>query len=65
MFSKRLKELRKKNKYTQQTLAKMIGCDQSMITRWEKGECEPTASAIKKLALTFNVSADYLLGLVD
>ncbi|MDE6362455.1 MAG: helix-turn-helix domain-containing protein, partial [Clostridia bacterium] len=41
------------------------GCDQSMIVRWEKGECEPTATAIKKIAMAFNVSADYLLGLDD
>ncbi|MDE5911887.1 MAG: helix-turn-helix domain-containing protein [Clostridia bacterium] len=65
MFNIRLKELRKENKYTQKQLAAMIGCDQSMIVRWEKGECEPTASAIKKIAIVFEVTSDYLLGLED
>ncbi len=65
MFDKRLKELRLQNGYTQKYLADLVGCDQSMIARWEKGECEPTASAIKNIALIFSVSADYLLGLED
>ncbi|MCX4361962.1 MAG: helix-turn-helix transcriptional regulator [Clostridia bacterium] len=65
MFDKRLKELRLQNGYTQKNLADLVGCDQSMIARWEKGECEPTASAIKNIALIFSVSADYLLGLED
>ncbi|MDE7191727.1 MAG: helix-turn-helix domain-containing protein [Clostridia bacterium] len=65
MFNERLKYLRKLKGYTQKELAAMISCDQSMIARWEKGECEPTASAIKKIAVVFNVSADYLLGLDD
>lgn len=65
MFDKRLKELRLQNGYTQKNLADLVGCDQSMIARWEKGECEPTASAIKNIALIFCVSADYLLGLED
>ncbi|MDE7349008.1 MAG: helix-turn-helix domain-containing protein, partial [Clostridia bacterium] len=59
MFNERLKFLRKLKNYTQKELAAMIGCDQSMIVRCEKGECEPTATAIKKIAMAFNVSADY------
>ena len=65
MFDKRLKELRLEKGYTQKQLATLIGYDQSMVARWEKGESEPTASAIKQLALVFNVTADYLLGLED
>ena len=65
MFDKRLKDLRLEKGYTQKQLATLIGYDQSMIARWEKGSSEPTASAIKKLALLFSVTADYLLGLED
>lgn len=36
-----------------------------MITRWEREECEPTESVIKRAAVFFNVSSDYLLGLED
>lgn len=62
-FAIRLKELRKENELTQMELAKAICVTQSMITRWEKDECEPTASAIIAIARYFNVTTDYLLGL--
>ena len=62
IIAKRIKDLRTENKLTQADLAKMVGCSQSMIARWEKEECEPTASSIKKLADVFNCSCDYLLG---
>ena len=65
MFGVRLKELRKENGITQKELAEVIDCHQSMITRWEKEECEPCESVIRKTAVYFNVSADYLLGLED
>ncbi len=65
MFDKRLKELRKEKGYTQKQTADFLQCNQSMIARWEKGECEPTETIIRKTALLFNVSTDYLLGLED
>lgn len=36
-----------------------------MVTRWEKEECEPTASAIVKLSEALNCTTDYLLGKTD
>ena len=65
MFGERLKELRKENNITQQQLSDSLGCSQSMIARWESGECEPTESVIKKVAEYFSVSADYLLGISE
>ena len=65
MFGQKLKDLRLETQLTQKQLAAKLGYDQSMITRWEKSECEPTESAIKKTALFFNVTADYLLGIED
>ncbi len=47
---------------TQAALAARVKCSQSMIVRWEKGECEPTASAILALSDAFDCSCDYLLG---
>ena len=63
MFNRRLKELRTENNLTQKQLANIIECNQSMITRWEKGECEPTAGIIIAFAQFFDVTTDYLLGL--
>ncbi len=65
IIAKRIKELRLENGLTQRSLAKLVSCDQSMIARWEKGECEPTASAIVKLSDALDCSCDYLLGKSD
>ena len=65
MFGDRLKELRKDKGISQQELAMAIECSQSMIARWENGECDATGAVIVKLALYFNVSEDFLLGLTD
>ncbi len=65
MFGQRLKELRKNQNLTQKQLALILQCNQSMITRWEREECEPTESIIRKVAIFFDVSTDYLLGLED
>lgn len=62
MFGRVIKELRAEMGITQAKLASILGCSQSMIARWEKGECEPTESVIVKAADTFNVSTDIILG---
>ena len=62
-FPTRLKELRFNAKLSQQALAKQIGATQKAIDFWEKGINEPKASFIIKLAIYFEVSTDYLLGL--
>ncbi len=61
----KIKELRIEKKLTQKELAEMVGCSPSMVTRWEKGECEPTATAILKLSEALDCSTDYLLGKKD
>lgn len=64
-ISQRIKELRKEKRLTQVQLAQLVGCTQPMITLWESGECEPTASAILKLSEALDCSTDYLLGKTD
>ena len=61
----RIKELRKNLNISQQQLAKEIGVSQKAIDFWEKGINEPKASFIINLAIFFNVSTDYLLGLEE
>lgn len=65
IIAQRIKELRNEKGLCQRQVAEMVGCSQSMITRWEKEECEPTASAILRLAETFDCTCDYLLGKTD
>ncbi|MCH5153212.1 MAG: helix-turn-helix transcriptional regulator [Clostridiales bacterium] len=62
-FGEILRELRTDKKLTQPQLAEAIGVSKSMISVWETGLSEPTASNIIKLAKYFEVSTDYLLGL--
>lgn len=61
-FSQRLKELRKKHKITQESLAKMIGVERSSIGKYESSTTIPSNETLIKIANYFNVSIDYLLG---
>lgn len=61
IFSKRLHELRKENRISQEELAAAIGTTKSTISKYEHGTIEPTLSVIKKLADYFSVTTDYLL----
>ncbi|MCO6542514.1 MAG: helix-turn-helix transcriptional regulator [Lactobacillus sp.] len=62
MFSKRLRDLRIENHYTQENLAEIIGVSDRTIGTWERGTREPPIKTIRLLADLFNVSTDYLLG---
>ena len=64
-FKERLKELRSEKGLSQQQLAKLIGVSQKAIDFWEKGINEPKASYVVALSKFFDISADYLLGLID
>ena len=66
-FGKRLKELRKENKLTQQELVIKLNCEitQASIARWENNLRVPNLDAVITLAKFFNVSLDYIAGLVD
>lgn len=65
LCAERIKELRLEKGIFQAALAKAIGVSQKAVDFWEKGENEPKASYILKLADFFDVSTDYLLGRGD
>ena len=64
-FGKILKDLRTERHLSQQQLADLLNISQSAIAKWELDKTEPTASAIVSVALFFDVSCDFLLGLKD
>ncbi len=64
-FAERLKELRAEKNIGQNALAKVLGLSNASVSYWETGKQTPSAEAVFKLALFFNVSADFLLGLKD
>lgn len=61
----RIKEIRKKQGYSQQGLAIKLNVNQTAISQWERGATAPSASLLKQLSKLFNVSTDYLLGISD
>lgn len=64
-FGETLKNLMTDGGVSQQELAKSIGYSQRAVSKWVNGESEPAESAIRKCALYFGVSSDYLIGLSD
>ena len=65
IFCKRLKELRKENNLTTNSLGKILNVSNSTITRWENGNILPSIEHLYNIAKYFNVSADFLIGLED
>lgn len=61
-LSKNIKELRIKNKYTQEEFAERLNVSVQTISRWETGVNNPDISILPQLARIFEVSIDYLLG---
>lgn len=62
-LSNKLKALRKKNNFTQESLARELGVTKSVISAYEKGIRMPSYDILVHIAEIFNVSTDYLLGL--
>ena len=60
-FSKKLSKLRNDKGLTQNQMAAMVGVGIAQIRRYEKGKSTPSLAAIKKIAVTFGVSADELV----
>lgn len=58
----RLKEERKRNKYTQEEVAQLLGASQQAISKYENGLREPDLTILIELAKLYNVSLDYLVG---
>lgn len=61
-FASRLKQLRINHKHTQKELAEFLDVSQNAIFNWENGKREPSYDTIKKIAVLYDVSIDYLMG---
>lgn len=58
----KLKELRKKRKLNQQSVADVLNCSQAVYSRYENGDREPPLEALIRLADFYKVSLDELVG---
>ncbi len=65
VFKYRLKELRLEKELNQIELAEKLRVSKGLISLWENGLREPTLNNIIAIAKFFEVSVDYLVGLVD
>ena len=64
-FSVRLRELMERNKCTQADLAQATGRTRQTVSQYTTGMSEPGYDVLVKIALYFDVTTDYLLGLTD
>lgn len=61
----RIRDMREDNDLTQKQISAILNCDQSLYSKYERGEREIPLSLIVKLADYYNTSVDYLIGRTD
>lgn len=59
----KLKQLREKQRLTQQEIADRLSVDKNTVSRYERDEITPPIDKLVKLAVMLNVSLDYLVGI--
>ncbi len=64
-YYQRLKDVREDANKTQAEIAKVLGLYQTHYSRYERGEHELPMHHFVTLARYYNVSLDYLAGLID
>ena len=66
-FARKFKDLRDDTEppLNQTELGELLHMNQMKISRMERGESEPSLQDLFDIYTLFNVSADYLLGLID
>ena len=65
LFGQRLRECRKQAGETQQHLGDILAINKSRVSAMEKGINTTTAEKIALICEHYQISSDYLLGLVD
>ena len=65
MLYKRIRDLREDGDLTQKEMAKILNCSQQVYSNYELGQRDIPTDILIKLALFFNVSTDYILGISD
>lgn len=63
VFPERLSALMKERNVTQEELAHELGIKRQTVSLYKNGQSTPDAAQLKNIAIFFDVSADWLLGL--
>ena len=61
----RIRDLREDADLTQRQVAELLRCDQSLYSKYERGERVLSLDAAVKLAQFYGTSVDYLVGLTS
>ena len=65
IIGERIKEVRNEYELSQSEFGKGISVSQDTVSLWEKGKSLPNTEYIILICTKYNVSADYLLGIID
>ena len=60
-----LRDCREDKDYTQQYIGKILGIDQRVYSTYETGKRQIPVNYLIKLAVLYNTSLDYLVGLTN
>ncbi|MDE6442588.1 MAG: helix-turn-helix domain-containing protein [Clostridia bacterium] len=60
-IGERIRDLRKKKGYSQETLAAHLNMSRQAIAKWENDVCEPNLDCLTSIAQLFEVGLDYLI----
>lgn len=61
MLGEKIRSLRKSKNLTQNEVANDLGVSKGCVSNWENDNTLPSIEQLKKIAIFYNVSADYLL----
>ena len=64
-YYQRLRDIREDREKTQKEIAEVLNTTYQYYSAYERGVRDIPSHHIKTLALYYNISADYLLGLTD
>lgn len=65
MLGDRIKLIREANKLNQVEFGKILNVTKQTVSNWENNNIQPSIEMVKKIALKFGVSSDYILELED
>lgn len=61
----RIRDIREDHDMTQKQVSEYLHCDQSLYSKYERGQREIPLSLMIKLSELYNTSIDYLVGKTD
>ena len=61
-FGQKIKKLRNQKNVSQEVLASYLGVTSQAVSKWERNETYPDITLLSSIAIFFNTTTDYLLG---